>query len=59
MVRRFMKLTTPFTVISNPFRDLDRFHDSNCKLPDEMKRDSWEEECKLHPAKGTCQLYEV
>ena len=54
-----MKLRTPFTVNSNPLRDLDRIHDFNYKLPNENEVDFWEQECKLHPAKSTYKLYEV
>ena len=54
-----MKLRTPFTVIANPFRDLDYLHDFAYKLPDERQPDFWEEECKLHPTNSTCKLYEV
>ncbi len=52
-----MKLRTPFTVVANPLRDLDHIHDFNYKLPNE--NDFWEQECKLHPTKSTCRLYEV
>ena len=52
-----MKLRTPFTVVANPLRDLDHIHDFNYKLPN--KNDFWEQECKLHPTKSTCKLYEV
>ena len=54
-----MRLKTPFTVIKNALRDLDRIHDFSYNLPDKKQLEFWEEECKLHPAKSTCKLYEV
>ncbi len=54
-----MKLRTPFTVIANPLTDLDHIHDFNYKLPNENQVDFWEQECKLHPTKSTCKLYDV
>ena len=54
-----MKLRTPFTVVANPLRDFDHIHDFNYKLPKESEGDFWEQECKLHPTKSTCKLYEV
>ena len=54
-----MKLRTPFTVIENALRDLDRIHDFSYNLPDEKQLKFWEEECKLHPTKSSCKLYEV
>ena len=54
-----MKLRTPFTVISNPFRDIDHMHDFSYQVPHVKDSDFWENECKLHPTKSTCKLYEV
>ncbi|WP_320667443.1 hypothetical protein [Prochlorococcus sp. MIT 1307] len=54
-----MKLRTPFTVVANPLRDIDRIHDFSYQLPNERQGDFWEQECKLHPTKSTCKLYEV
>ncbi len=54
-----MKLRTPFTVIVNPFRDIDHMHDFSYKLPLEKRDDFWENECKLHPTKSSCKLYGV
>ena len=54
-----MKLRTPFTVVANPLRDLDHIHDFNYKLPNENEDGFWEQECKLHPTKSACKLYEV
>ena len=59
MKRRIMKLRTPFSVIPNPLRDIDHIKDVSYTLPKESFRDFWEEECKLHPTKSTCKLYEV
>ncbi len=57
--RRHMRLRTPFTVLSNPLKDLDRIHDFSYELPQEKKDGFWEQECKLYPSKSTCKLYEV
>ena len=54
-----MKLRTPFTVFTNPLRDLDYIHDFSYQLPQENNNLFWEKECNLHPAKSTCKLYEV
>ena len=54
-----MKLRTPFTVVANPLRDIDRIHDFSYQLPKERQGDFWEQECKLNPTKSTCKLYEV
>ena len=54
-----MKLRTPFTVVANPLRDIGHIHDFSYKLPNEKRGDFWENECKLHPTKSTCKLYEV
>ncbi len=54
-----MQLRTPFTVITNPLRDLDRIHDFSYELPKETQGVFWERECNLHPAKSTCKLYDV
>ena len=54
-----MKLRTPFTVVANPLRDIDRIHDFSYQLQNERQGDFWEQECKLHPTKSTCKLYEV
>ena len=54
-----MKLRTPFTVFPNPLRDLDYIHDFSYQLPEEKKNLFWEKECKLHPTKSACKLYEV
>ena len=54
-----MKLRTPFTVLASPLRDLDRIHDFSYELPCENNDLFWEEECKSHPNKLTCKLYEV
>ena len=54
-----MKLRTPFTVFTNPLRDLDYIHDFSYELPQQKQVLFWAEECKLHPAKSTCKLYEV
>ncbi len=54
-----MKLRTPFTVFANPFRDIDHIDDFNYKLPNDKQVDFWEQECKIHPTKSTCKLYEV
>ena len=54
-----MKLRTPFTVVANPLRDIGHIHDFSYKLPNEKRGDFWELECKLHPTKSTCKLYEV
>ncbi len=54
-----MKLTTPFTILAKSLRDLDRIHDFSYELPEDKQVIFWEEECKLHPAKSTCKLYEV
>ena len=57
--RRIMKLRTPFTVFPNPLRDFDYIHDFSYQLPEEKKSLFWEKECKLHPTKSTCKLYDV
>ncbi len=57
--RRIMKLRTPFTVVTNPLRDIDYMHDFSYQLPYEMQSDFWEEECELHPSKSNCKVYEV
>ncbi len=54
-----MKLRTPFTVFPNLLRDLDHMHDFSYQLPEEKKNLFWEKECKLHPTKATCKLYDV
>ena len=54
-----MKLSTPFTVIANPLRDIDHIHDFNYKLPTKDQSDFWEQECKLHLTQSTYKLYEV
>jgi len=54
-----MKLRTPFTVFANPLRDIDHIHDFSYELPQQKQDLFWEKECKLHPAKSTCKLYEV
>ena len=54
-----MKLRTPFTVFPNPFRDLNYIHDFSYELPQQKQDLFWEEECKLHPTKSTCKIYEV
>ena len=54
-----MKLRTPFTVISNPLRDLDHIHDFSYELPQEKNDQFWEQECKIKPTKSGCKLYEV
>ncbi len=54
-----MKLKTPFSVISNPIRDIDYMHDFSYELPKEKSHEFWEQECKLNPTKSTCKLYEV
>ena len=54
-----MKLRTPFTVFPNPLRDLDYIHDFSYELRKQKQDLFWEKECKLHPAKSTCKLYEV
>ena len=54
-----MKLRTPFIVIANPLRDLDQIKDFTYKLPDQNQGEFWDKECKLHPTKSTCKLYEV
>ena len=53
-----MKLRTPFTLITNPLRDIDHIHDFNYKLSNEEQGDFWEEKCKLHPTKSSCKFYE-
>ena len=57
--RRFMKLRTPFTLIGNPLRDLHHIDDFSYNLVNQYKGDFWEKECKLHPTKSSCKLYEV
>ena len=54
-----MKLRTPFTVFPNLLRDLDYIQDFSYQLQQQKQDSFWEEECKLHPAKSTCKLYEV
>ena len=54
-----MKLRTPFTVFAHPLRDLDYIHDFSSELPQQKQDLFWEEECKPHPTKSTCKLYEV
>ncbi len=54
-----MKLRTPFTVIQNPLRDLDSFHDFSYELPKDKHNLCWDQECKLYPTQSTCKLYEV
>ncbi len=54
-----MKLRTPFSVIVNPLRDIDRIHDFSYDLPKERKDMFWEDECLIHPTKSSCKLYEV
>ena len=54
-----MKIKTPFTVISNSLKDIDRIHDFSSQLPDENQDDFWEGECKLRPTKSACKVYEV
>ena len=54
-----MKLRTPFTVLTNALRDLDHIRDFTYNLPPEKEGEFWEKECKIHPTKSTCKLYEV
>ncbi len=54
-----MKLRTPFTVIANPLRDIDRMHDFSYKLPNKRHVEFQEKECMKNPTKSTCKLYEV
>ena len=54
-----MKLRTPFTVITNPLKDLDYMHDFSYKLPDQSYFEFWEKECQNHPTRSNCKLYEV
>ena len=53
-----MKLRTPFTILSNPLRDIDRLQDFSYKFP-EQKVDFWESECRANPTKSACKRYEV
>ncbi len=54
-----MKLRTPFTVVPNLLRDIVYIHDFSYELPQQKQDLFWEKECKLHPTKSTCKLYEV
>ncbi len=54
-----MKLRTSFTVITNPLKDIAYMRDFSYQLPNQRRAEFWEEECKLHPTKSTCKLYEV
>ena len=54
-----MKLRTPFTVIINPLRDIDRLHDFTYQLPFDKNLGFWKEECNNHPTNSACKSYDV
>ena len=53
-----MKLRTPFTVITNPLRDIDRLHDFTYQLPFDKNLGFWKEECEGHPNNSHCKVYD-
>ena len=54
-----MKLRTPFTVIINPLRDIDRLHDFTYQLPFDKNLGFWTKECNNHPSNSACKSYDV
>ena len=54
-----MKLKTPFTVITNPLRDIDWLHDFAYQLPFDKNLDFWKEEGNNHPTNSACKSYDV
>ncbi len=54
-----MKLKTPFTVIANPIKDIDRTHEFSSKLTNKIERGLSQKDCKIYSSKSSCKLYEV
>ena len=52
-----MKLTTPFTALSNATSDMWRMHDFNYQLPKKELKKYWDKECIEHPNNNHCKLY--
>ena len=52
-----MKLTSLFNVLRNVTSDMLRMHDFNYHLPQDIKQNYWEKECKDNPTSSHCKVY--